>query len=470
MDLKILIVTPDRSFGGQITETLREANYYPILATSTAEATFIIEDEKCPIAILDCNLPDPGLNYLATELRLRFDDLRIIFIHTEDESTKPTKLNPARDINLPHPFFIPDLLEVIHLWVAEKKDSVNVTQQPYKSQEIPKKLAWLLDVNKAAQYLTRLSLEVDSQVALITRGTRIWAYAGQMSKSAIEELAQFVGHHWENGGGSDLARFVRLETTGGEYMLYATHLGSGFVLALSFKTEMPFSKMRAQTGELARKLTSPLLEPPTANKLAIEQDGMNGSINEKKSGEGQWILESEDVPERHVDGEGYANVKYMGRLQDVDPHTKTDVKLVPGSYAQHDLAYSCVLLPRLPDHQLTGILTGLLSVEMSRLCLVFGWCLEHLDIRTEYLHWVVGVNPDVSASMVIDHIREQTSLLLFNEFPRLAKENPSGDFWAPGFLVINGRKPLAGSLVQVFIQDTRARQGIVQTIKSENNA
>jgi hypothetical protein len=83
---------------------------------------------------------------------------------------------------------------------------------------------------------------------------------------------------------------------------------------------------------------------------------------------------------------------------------------------------------------------------------------------------VVGVNPDVSASMVIDHIREQTSLLLFNEFPRLAKENPSGDFWAPGFLVINGRKPLAGSLVQVFIQDTRARQGIVQTIKSENNA
>jgi REP element-mobilizing transposase RayT len=123
----------------------------------------------------------------------------------------------------------------------------------------------------------------------------------------------------------------------------------------------------------------------------------------------------------------------------------------------------------LPDHHLTGVLTGLLNAEMARLCLAFGWRLEHLATRPQYLHWVVSVDPDVPASQVIQKIREQTSMLIFNEFPRLAKENPSGDFWVPGFMVVNGRRSLAGSLVQDFIQQIRARQGI-DHVNRENDA
>ena len=433
---------------------------------------------------------------------------------------------------------MPDLMEVIHLWIAEKKTSIDKAQQSNITQEIPPKLAWLQDVNKAAQYLTRLSLEVDAQVALIIRDARIWAYAGQLSKSATEELAQFVGHHWANGNGSDLARFVRLETTGSEYMLYTTHIGSGFVLALSFKTEMPFSKMRSQTGELARKLTSPLPESPAKLERTHEQDEMAHTLDGINLGESQWVLESDDEPDSFKDNDRNADDARIERqqamfeellttldfpdpdgssssqkvrtktsdipsmddpsvevapnqqksilhpetrvepplilesapFQDADPLTQTDVQLESSSFAQHDLAYSCVLLPRLPDHHLTGVLTGLLTVEMSRLCLAFGWRLEHLGIRPEYLHWVVGVTPDESASMVIHNIREQTSSLLFNEFPRLVNENPSGDFWAPGFMVVHGRRPLAGSLVQDFIRQTRARQGIDHIINSEKNA
>ena len=63
---------------------------------------------------------------------------------------------------------------------------------------------------------------------------------------------------------------------------------------------------------------------------------------------------------------------------------------------------------------------------------------------------------------MIRKIRELTSAQLFEEFPRLAKENPSGDFWAPGFIVVHGRRPLASKLVDEFIQQTRARQGVDQ--------
>jgi len=522
MDLKILIATPDLRFGEEISQALQDANYVPLLVPSTAEAAFIVQDEKCRIAILDCELPDPGPAYLAAELRTRFSDLRIIFVHPGEDRAERIEINPTRDIDLPRPFFLPDLLEVIHLWVAESKASIKETQASTEPQVIPSELAWLQDVNRAAQYLTRLSLEVDAQAALIIQSDKIWAYAGQLSQTATKELAQFIGHHWASGNGNDLARFVRLETTGNEYMLYATSLGSGFVLALSFKTELPFSQMRAQTGELARKLTSPLPELPIEKLSESVPEESPENMASANPEEYEWVPEVEDVIFPIDEEDGYvdevlieqqkamfddllatmdipdpdglsgpqpvqtktAPVEVLHQepdtihpetrverpsvlektpTQNKDTLTKSDVHLVSESFALHDLAYSCILIPRLPDHHLTGVLTGLLNVEMARLCLAFGWCLEHLAIRPEYLHWVVSVTPDVAASQVIQKIREQTSVQIFNEFPRAGKENPSGDFWAPGFMVIHGRRSLAGALVQDFIKNTRTRQGIDHT-------
>ena len=83
---------------------------------------------------------------------------------------------------------------------------------------------------------------------------------------------------------------------------------------------------------------------------------------------------------------------------------------------------------------------------------------------------MVDVTPDVSASTVIQHIREQTSIVLFAESSRYTKENPSGDFWAPGFLVTGGRQSLTESMVRNFVQNTRSRQGIDQDYNKDNNA
>jgi REP element-mobilizing transposase RayT len=531
MGFKILVASPDRNLGEQISQKLREANFSPLLASSVAEAAFITQGEKCTIAVLDCQLPDPGPDYLAGSLRANFDDLRIIFIHTEDKGTESNKINQARDLYLPSPFFIPDLLEVINLWVAEKRTTKNNAINTFNTQEIPARLAWLQDVNRAAQYLTRLSLEIDAQVALIIRDDKIWAYAGQLSKLATEELAQFVGHHWANGDGSDLARFVRLTTTECEYMLYATHLGSGFVLTLCFVSEMPFTKIRAQTAELARRIINSPLEFSKNYLQAREQKDMLTAGDETDGGDDQRILAMEDeftidgnvvgvgsnenhvepqranLEERFPDDQNLSNVIQQPKTPDQQPYEETppiknetsqqktsvlsekkpgwsgstsmqdinlasqiSVQLESGSFDQHDLSYSCVLLPRMPNHILTEGLTDLLKIEISRLCFAFGWRLEQLNIRPKFMHWVVDVTPDVSASTVIQCIREQTSLVLFAESSRFAKGNPSGDFWAPGFLVIGGRQSLPESILQNFIQNTRRRQGIDQDYNKENNA
>jgi hypothetical protein len=68
----------------------------------------------------------------------------------------------------------------------------------------------------------------------------------------------------------------------------------------------------------------------------------------------------------------------------------------------HDLSYFCLLLPRMPHHQLTGDLAARLSEWIGQLCMDYGWRLEHLTIHPEFLQWVVNVIPTVS----VDHIME----------------------------------------------------------------
>ena len=129
-------------------------------------------------------------------------------------------------------------------------------------------------MNKAAQKLTRLTLESSAQAALITRGKSLWAYAGGLSQETANELVQIVSRTSDEQKGGDLLRFARLETTRAEHMLYATTLTEGVILALVFDAETPFSTIRSQANLLARSLevektapSNPRSEPPAAEKV-----------------------------------------------------------------------------------------------------------------------------------------------------------------------------------------------------------
>ncbi|HMS01257.1 MAG TPA: hypothetical protein PKE62_18585, partial [Anaerolineales bacterium] len=71
---------------------------------------------------------------------------------------------------------------------------------------------------------------------------------------AANEIALTVTRRWGGQKGSDLLRFIRLEATRAEHMLYATRLADDVVLALVFDAETPFSTIRSQAGKLADSL------------------------------------------------------------------------------------------------------------------------------------------------------------------------------------------------------------------------
>jgi len=135
-------------------------------------------------------------------------------------------------------------------------------------------------------------------------------------------------------------------------------------------------------------------------------------------------------------------------------------KMILSSPVVYVIHYACVLLPRMPEHQLKGDIPALLTRWMRRISLVSGWRLEYVAVHAEYLHWIAGVAPEVPAVEVIHLVRQQTSSWLFAECPAYTRENPSNDFWAPGYLVLTGSRPLPPQLVNEYIRQTRTRQGV----------
>jgi REP element-mobilizing transposase RayT len=397
-------------------------------------------------------------------------------------------------------------------------------------------LTWLSDANKAAQHLTRLTLESAAQAALITRKGSLWAYAGQLSQEAAKELTIAVTRHWDGQRGSDLLRFVRLESTKAEHMLYATRVADEVVLALVFDAETPFSTIRLQAGQLVNRLSMPGLtealetvrkqdplpaahEAPTQfpneeeasdteipNIASILQEvpppspafekkpprAEQGGNQSTPSQPPPYSRESSpaipvndlltpasnDQTVEHVVEELDATLPSKsrrrpetplprpapGELDETRPHSITEVAgrvmlepITPGLY---NLTYACLLVPRFTSHYLTGDLSDRLSEWIPQICVAFGWRLEYLAVRPEYVQWVVNVPPSASPGYLMRIMRQQTSEKIFAEFPRLKKENPSGDFWAPGYLIMGGTQPHPPQLVKDYIRQTRIRQGL----------
>jgi REP element-mobilizing transposase RayT len=158
-----------------------------------------------------------------------------------------------------------------------------------------------------------------------------------------------------------------------------------------------------------------------------------------------------------------------GELDETRPHSITEVAgrvmLEPISPGLYNLTYACLLVPRFSSHYLTGDIADKVSEWLPQICIAFGWRLEYMAVRPEYVQWVLNVPPATSPGYLMRIMRQQTSEKIFAEFPRMKKENPSGDFWAPGYLIMGGTQPHPPQLVKDYIKQTRTRQGYSQPVR-----
>ncbi|HLO32838.1 MAG TPA: IS200/IS605 family transposase [Anaerolineales bacterium] len=542
MTKSLLIVSADATFAQVLLHGLEQEGYRVHITKGKGESVVRADEENSSLAFLDMDLGYRAVLDIGQALRMLKPDIRLVVFSREEIPPALDELHPWMFSH--KPYYLPEVLNMLNDNSTPPSRPSSLPNSHPGVQTSDPILPWLGDATKAAQHLTRLTLESSAQAALITRGDNLWAYAGQLSQGAAKELAMTVTRHWDGQKGSDLLRFVRLEATKAEHMLYATRLADDVVLALVFDAETPFSTIRTQAGQLVNQLSTQapeVQEPPMVQKpLPASYDTPTEYVDDDSSSsvdipsiadilsdvppprpepgriptdeEEEFIQRSSPPPSRsrqyshesspavrvndllvsHQDNE--ETVEHVvedldatlpskshrrpetplrrpmpGELDETRPHSITEVAgrvmLEPISPGLYNLTYACLLVPRFSSHYLTGDIADRVSEWLPQICIAFGWRLEYLAVRPEYVQWVLNVPPATSPGYLMRIIRQQTSEKIFAEFTRMKKENPSGDFWAPGYLIMGGSQPHPPQLVKDYIKQTRTRQGYSQPRK-----
>ncbi len=531
MTISVLVVTLDKVFGELLRQGLEETRRFVVRVTGQSNAAVAYAGETgVLLAFLDAEQLDDDILLVGKRLREASPGIKLVIVSENGWQAAVEDLRP--DGHLSKPFYLPDLLEMTYRFFPEKTSASQEKQKP-SSVRSQVELPWLTDVNRAAQHLTRLTLESSAQAALITREDSLWAYAGQLPQEAAREVAETVARYWDRQEQSDLVRFVRLQTTNAEHMLYATGLAKGVVLALIFDAETPFSTIRSQATNLVRLLSTstevdsqavglseeeqaaavadilsdvPPPNPPKTPELPVgisRVAGLEGplpesprfsresspavrlapltetGVEETRRSEVDPTAETrrhpvEEIEPTAVTRQSRAQKKRSQTLETASPaasqprsipEVARKIVLEPASPSVYNLSYACLLIPRFAQHHLTGDLSERLGEWLPEICVAFGWRLEQIAVRPDYLQWVVNVPPATSPGYLMRILRQHTSEKIFAEFPRFKKENPSGDFWAPGYLIMGGANLPPPQLVKEFIAQTRQRQGISQPLR-----
>jgi REP element-mobilizing transposase RayT/CheY-like chemotaxis protein len=459
MAKKALILSPSLGFAGLIRQVLEDTGDFEVsILGNLLQSGDLRRASNLTLVVLDADFAESNLTGIVASLRYQSPDLRLIAIPAESRPTDPQLAELGADSLLPSPFYLPDLVHAVEQLFGPLTPNEQSKRIAYGApavrgtatlQPVQASPDWLKDVSQAAQYLTRLTLESASQAALITRGEKVWAYAGALPKEAAEELADAISEHLSTDR-ADLARFIHLDATRADYMLYATALGGEYGLALVFDAQMPFSQMRAQVDEIASALASAPQQELAGNSTAQAMSLKNGVVRMRAGEQNEEPTTEEphsrgDLPSGNQPS-GVRRVTHTGSLE-------------PISAGSYDLHYSFVIIPRLPTHLLVGDLSDKIAIWLPQLCLAFGWRFENISLQAEFLQWTISMPPNESPESVVATLGKHLSQRIFEEFPRMAKENPSGQFWAAGSLILSGTQP-AAELVTQHIQQTRARQGI----------
>jgi len=383
--------------------------------------------------------------------------------------------------------------------------------------------SWRDHPHLASRWLDKIIRDSGANSLLLIHKDQLWGYAGKQPRTMVDDFCSMILQQWQRKAGipkeivlngkneysyaalqrDEMVRYVHSESENIENILYARYLCEDFLLALAYDIRTPLSLIRSQAVRVAEVLiTSPTIEQIEPSQVIRRSDGSPILHTDNPR---QPVIDNEDgqpleqavsiLPhsERNPLDEiivpmqpGYNTAQASGTPSDAtmeggnqwnqpeeQAHKKSKIyprltkeepvaALLPAvsfSSIWCEVSYACVLLPRLPWHKLKGDLSTRLTAWMRHLGLVYAYRIDYMTIRPDYVHWVCHARSDMSIDTLIGIVRIQTSERIFNEYPRLAEENPAGEFWMPGYLALCSQKPVANDLIDTYIEQMRRWQG-----------
>ena len=503
MTIPVLVVDAAEHFGILLRETLEETGYYQVtLAANGSEAIKIVQSSEIRLAIVDFGLPDINGPDTIRQLRAIVSDLAVIAIPVSSDPDDPEVKELKVDGVLTKPFYLPDLPKIVAT-ALELPSDAPLTLGPSPTTPVGEPLPpWLEDSDQAGQYLTQLFLDIQALAALLTRGQRLWAYAGDLDQTHAEGIANLIVEHWtRKGARGAVAKFISLPGTDREFMFYTTHVGGDLILSLIFVPDTPFSVVRRQGERMAKTLSqvNPAEDDPSTAEGAKPEDNTSPGLPTKSSSQStnqtpvtsleapellpdsQEDLASEKTSEEptsdHTSAAGQTSLTgetaldqsqaVSHQLIDDEPDSEVinhvweeDLSAEPHvkqPSAEQTMVLTAVLLPRSPKHQLGKPLAEHLSSSLVELGHVLNWEFSDIDIQSEYLCFTFELPSKIPPAGALEQLRQELSSRVLKSFPDLSQDVPEGRFWAHNYLLTTGGAP-SGARIQIFIQNTRRSQ------------
>ncbi|MEK9164951.1 MAG: IS200/IS605 family transposase, partial [Chloroflexota bacterium] len=494
---------PNPGFAGMLQQVLEETRRFKVkIVASGGEVVEAVHREAYDLAILDYSLEDKTVPEVVATLRSYRPALAIIAILPFGQHEVPDADLDVQGL-LSKPFYIPELESQIDEALGRPVGGIlppprekltaplprsgparaptpagSGATPPPARRPAPPPPAWLQDVNRAAQYLTTLTLEASAEAALLMRGQQLIAYAGQFGREGAEELARVVADNWARDGGggqSAQARFIRL-ASGADYLVYSTLAAADVVLSMAFQAETPLGMIRKKAKRATEALFSTTPGAASPPVETMESERVDAGPMETSDLPNEWIPKDirtaapqpELAPPPVLAQPGAPPPAFAppsASPLDYRPASAAmpDVRRTPhGLYA---LSYTFLFIPRFPQTKLIGDIKEHLESWMTHLALIHDWRITSLMIAPDHIEVSIDCAPSEAPEKVVKALMHSTAEKVMAEFPRLANEHASraASFWALGFYVVAPGRRLSADEIARFVEYERGEQGFAST-------
>jgi DNA-binding NarL/FixJ family response regulator/REP element-mobilizing transposase RayT len=477
MEHHVLVIDPERGFGGLIRDTLQNLpGLQASLAASEAEAEVVLQEKDVGLVIVDFSSADLDASDLVGRLREDSPDMAVLGLPREEalEACRAARLEI--DGVLPVPFYLPDVVQLV----------AQVLKLPLNPHDVhPGRLAaggpsepgsvsapaWLRDKESAQARLNRSFDETSARALMLTFANGEHAICGDLSQGQMADLQAMIDH--QTSGKSQrgaLARYVDLPESPESHLLFSTVIHSGVVLSLVYPAEVPFGTARQDARRLSQELLhhdpehgvpSPEVaegpsdpdrppSPPAEALQAFEEAILDGldlpspkperdrEARPDPAGEPSTSVERSTVV--HIptsDPENKDGERPTGRTRQAANRSSASQTSVDEA-EETTATFTVVLIPRSAKYRLTGSLAQSALEATLEHCQARSWLAQDVQLDERYLRLTVQLPADRSPTGAVQDIRRATSRTLLQRLPELSNHLPARQFWNRRYLLQPG--------------------------------
>jgi len=478
----VIVVTPYQEFGELVSHSLYKNMAWKtdVVCTMDGVQGFISNYHSLDYALLDMEFGFKQVRESIYLIRDHFPSTEITLISRKEPPEEAENLRPWK--LLTKPFIESDLLELFKLSSETKSDRIiegNWTDD--FEANLP---AWARDRIKINNILTNSIVNLDAEEIILFADHKVLAKTATIQASDVNSCSDIVYKYLDATSTSEVIKQIDLHSTA--YMLHATIIAVGLILAILYQPNIPYQEIRYQTRFLEASLVSPRLSTFIPKSLLIGKVGLidesTGSNHMVKSADQTGQSKEEQPPSSLTN---YARTKDQEIGSSISRGTDSPISSLRnrndkpekgpsyealfskvGSrqnrlssvrpiYNLSHLYYSCLLIPRIRSHHITNDLYRFLKEEIPPIFPANGWRLESLIIDEHYMMWIALIPPTIAPTAHIKTIRKVSSKIILQNFTKFGNNGMISDFWAPGCYLEPGNQGISDRDIMEFINANR---------------